>query len=139
MSGERLQGGALPLRPHHGMCMAYFMGFGYSDGFTAHMAALLRELRPESPIRLTVGVDAVCGPCPNNRGGLCSKPELVSGWDRAVLRLCGLEEGSVLPFSAFTGRVQKHILDRELRAGICGGCQWNEFCASRPSRWKTEP
>ena len=25
------------LRPHHGMCLAYFEGKGYSDGFTVNM------------------------------------------------------------------------------------------------------
>ena len=42
----------LPLRPHHGMCMAYFVGRGYSDAFSVHMAALLEELEPGSPVRL---------------------------------------------------------------------------------------
>lgn len=130
MSGE-----PLPLRPHHGMCMAYFIGLGYSDGFSAHMARLLAELAPDSPVRLTVGTDAVCGPCPNNRGGVCDKPELVAGWDRAVLDLCGLAEGQVLSFGAFTRRVQEDILAPGLRPGICGGCQWNDICASHPSRW----
>ena len=78
MSGEHLQGSALPLRPHHGMCMAYFVGHGYSDGFSAHMASLLERLAPDTPIRLTSSTDAVCGPCPNNHGGLCSKPEQVA-------------------------------------------------------------
>ena len=27
----------IPLRPHHGMCLAYFKGEGYSNGFSAHM------------------------------------------------------------------------------------------------------
>lgn len=125
----------LLLRPHHGMCMAYFAGYGYSGGFTAHMARLLEELTPETPVRLTVGTDAVCGPCPNNSGGLCSKPALVAGYDRAVLELCGLEEGRELPFGVFTALVQARILDPGLRPGICGGCQWNGICASRPSRW----
>ena len=41
MSGE-----PMALRPHHGMCMAYFVGLGYSGGFSAHMAELLEELAP---------------------------------------------------------------------------------------------
>ena len=32
----------IPLRPHHGMCLAYFKGEGYSNGFTAHMAEMLK-------------------------------------------------------------------------------------------------
>ena len=32
---------SIPLRPHHGMCLAYFKGEGYSDGFSAHMQEML--------------------------------------------------------------------------------------------------
>ena len=118
------------------MCMAYFVGYGYSDGFSAHMAQLLEELTPDSPVRLTVGTDAVCGPCPNNGGGLCNKPELVAAYDRKVLKFCGLEEGDILPFGVFTSRVQENILAPGLRSGICGNCQWNDIFASHPSRWR---
>lgn len=116
--------------------MAYFAGYGYSGGFSAHMARLLEELEPGSPVRLTAGTDAVCGACPHNLGGACEKPDVVEGYDRAVLAYCGLEEGRVLPFGGFTGLVQERILDRGLRPEICGGCQWDGLCASRISRWK---
>ena len=115
--------------------MAYFVGHGYSDGFTAHMAQLLEELTPDSPICLTVGTDAVCGPCPNNRDGLCDKPELVAAWDREVMDLCGLGEGYILSFGSFTQLVEENILELGLRPEICGRCQWNDICASHPSRW----
>ena len=115
--------------------MAYFVGHGYSDRFTAHMSQLLEELTPDTPVCLTAGADAVCGPCPNNSGGLCSKPELVAAWDRDVLALCGLGEGYILSFGDFTRMVEDHILELGLRSGICGGCQWNDICASHPSRW----
>ena len=125
----------LLLRPHHGMCMAYFVGRGYSGGFSAHMAALLEALAPESPVRLTVGTDAVCAACPNNTDGLCDKPELVAGYDRAVLELCGLGEGYILSFGDFTALVQERILDQGIRREICGGCQWDGICSVQPSRW----
>lgn len=116
--------------------MAYFVGYGYSGGFSANMSRLLEQLAPDSPVLLTVGTDAVCGPCPNNAGGCCSKPDLVAGYDSAVLELCGLTEGRVLPFGEFTGLVQEKILASGFRASICGSCQWNEICASHPSRWE---
>lgn len=123
-----MSGKPLPLRPHHGMCMAYFVGYGYSDGFSANMARLLEELEPDTPVRLTVGTDAVCGPCPNNDGGHCNKPELVAGYDRAVLDLCGLEDGQILPFGQFTYLVRAKILSPGLRKKICGTCQWDNLC-----------
>ncbi|MCC8051873.1 MAG: DUF1284 domain-containing protein [Clostridiales bacterium] len=32
------------LRAHHGMCLAYFEGKGYSKGFSAHMQKMLEQL-----------------------------------------------------------------------------------------------
>ena len=125
----------LSLRPHHGMCMAYFVGRGYSDAFSAHMAALLEELEPGSPVRLTVGTDAVCAACPNNVGGMCHKPELVAGYDRSVLELCGLGEGYILSFGDFADLVQERVLDQGMRREICGDCQWDGICSVQPSRW----
>ena len=127
--------GPVPLRPHHGMCMAYFVGYGYSDAFSAHMGAVLDALGPDSPIRLTVGADEVCAACPRVRGAGCEKEEGVAAYDRAVLSLCGLGEGQVLPFGRFTGLVQERVLAPGLRPSVCGGCQWNGICAKQPSRW----
>ncbi len=126
---------ALTLRPHHGMCMAYFVGRGYSEAFSAHMAALLESLTPETPVGLTAGTDAVCAACPHNREGVCETADKVSGYDRAVLALCGLEEGQVLPFGSFTALVQARILAPGRRAALCGDCQWNAVCAAQTSRW----
>ena len=125
----------LPLRPHHGMCMAYFIGQGYSDGFTAHMAELLDGLHPGRLVCLTVGTDEVCTACPNNSGGVCCKPAQVAGYDRGVLAACGLSEGAVLPFGRFTALVQERILGPGLRREICGSCQWDGICGGQPSRW----
>ena len=40
------------LRPHHGMCLAYFKGEGYSDGFSAHMKEVLDELQKGMDVQL---------------------------------------------------------------------------------------
>lgn len=124
------------LRPHHGMCMTYFVGQGYSDAFSANMSWLLETLKPDTQICLTVGTDAVCEPCPNNDCGLCSKAELVAAWDREVLELCALGEGYILKFGDFTRLIRNNILDLGLRPDICGGCQWNELCKKTAfTRW----
>ena len=41
----------IPVRPHHGMCLAYFIGKGYSEGFSAHMEKMLHILEQDlSPL-----------------------------------------------------------------------------------------
>ena len=116
--------------------MAYFVGHGYSDGFTSHMKELIERLTPETGIRLTVSTDAVCGACPNNNDGVCEQAELVAEYDGKVLALCGLDDGIILPFGQFTSLVQSRIFDMGLRKSICGGCQWNTICESQKSRWE---
>ena len=116
------------LRPHHGMCLAFFVGEGYSEGFAAHMGAVKQSLAEDTPVRLTVSADTICTACPNNRGGVCDKPALVAGYDRAVLDLCGLADGQVLPYGVFRAQVETHILAAGRRREICGGCQWDALC-----------
>ena len=126
----------MALRPHHGLCMAFFQGKGYSGGFTAALAARLEELEgTRRPVVLTVGTDAVCAPCPHNRNGVCTSADKTAAYDRAVLTVCGLEEGAVLTFSEFTRLVQRRIIAPGLRRKICGDCQWDRLCAGTPSRW----
>ena len=126
---------AVELRAHHGMCLAYFIGEGYSGGFTAHMGRVLAALTPDTPVRLTAAVDTVCAACPNNGGGVCVAGEKAAGYDRAVLERCGLSEGAELSFGAFTALVQERILGPGLRREICGGCQWDGICNGQGSRW----
>ncbi len=126
----------LKLRPHHGMCLAYFIGEGYSNAFTAHMRQILESTVPDTPVVLTVGTDTICGACPNHDGGVCTADGKVSRYDQAVLDLCGLCAGTSLSFSAFTELVQDRILMPGLRSAVCGDCQWDSICASQPSRWE---
>ena len=127
---------AIPLRPHHGMCLAYFKGEGYSNGFTAHMAEMLKIFLQGKKIRLHVDTDEICSACPNNRDDQCESRELVLKYDTAVLEKCGLKAGEVMDFREFTDQVQNRILEPERRKEICGNCQWNSICEDQPSRWK---
>ena len=88
---------ALSLRAHHGLCMAYFVGEGYSSGFKKHMAEVLQAVQPETPVRLAAGVDEICSACPHNCGGVCESPT-VDSHDRAVLQACGLQKDQQLRF-----------------------------------------
>ena len=123
------------LRPHNGMCLAYFKGEGYSDGFSAHMKDVLDELQKGMNVRLHVGIDEICSACPNNCEGVCEAAEKVKRYDNEVLVECGLKEGQKLAFPEFTEAVQKKIIETGKRTKICGDCQWNRICQEQPSRW----
>ncbi len=130
-TGEKI----IPLRPHHGMCLAYFKGEGYSNGFTAHMAEMLEIFLTGRKIRLHADTDEICSACPNNCGGHCTSGDKVAEYDQAVLESCGLEAGQVMEFREFTQQVQEEILASDKRSEICGNCQWNSICEEQKSRW----
>ncbi|MED9965538.1 MAG: DUF1284 domain-containing protein [Blautia sp.] len=126
----------IPLRPHHGMCLAYFKGKGYSDSFSAHMAEMLGIFEKGAEIILQVQTDEICSACPNNREKLCADFGKVEKYDRAVLSLCGFEEGQEMTFDAFVKAVENRVLSAGKRVQICGDCQWNTICENQESRWK---
>lgn len=126
---------ALPLRPHHGLCLAFYQGHGYSEGFTRRTSEVLALLLRENPtVRLAAAPDGLCLACPNRRGDGCESGEKVLAHDRAVLALCSLREGETLPFRAFAERVQERILTPGRRREVCGGCRWERYCMGN-GRW----
>ena len=111
-----------PIRPHHGMCLAFFIGNGYSNEFTAHMQEMLDLFTKGADVCLTVKTDEICSACPNNCEGVCEAAEKVKRYDNEVLVECGLKEGQKLAFPEFTEAVQKKIIEIQ-RSGypaLCG-------------------
>lgn len=124
------------LRPHHGMCLAYFEGKGYSEGFSIHMGKMLNFLEQNVPVKLVVQTDAICAACPNHHGQVCTSYENPEEYDRKVLDFCGITEGTELDFLEFAKMVEEKILKPGLRREICGQCRWNHICSSKKSRWE---
>lgn len=116
------------IRAHHGMCLCFFKGKGYSDGFTGHMTEMKRLLQENPPVRIVARTDDICSACPNNRAGVCTAAEKVAEYDRQVLERCGLSEGEVIRFLDFEKRVCNHIIYPGQREIICGDCQWSALC-----------
>ncbi len=127
----------IKLRAHHGMCLAFFEGKGYSTGFTAHMARILEYLELENPtVTVVAEADCICGGCPNLTDGRYRKAALVERYDKAVLALCGMREHSVLPWREFAARVAECILSQGRRSEICGGCQWSSICKEKEALYR---
>lgn len=127
----------IKLRAHHGMCLAFFEGKGYSAGFTAHMAQILEYLEQENPtVTVVAEADCICGGCPNLTDRHCRKAALVEHYDKAVLALCGMGERSSLPWREFAARVAEYILSQGRRSEICGGCQWSSICKEKEALYR---
>ncbi len=116
------------IRAHHGMCLAFFQGKGYSDEFAKHMAEVKRLLETNPPVCITKKADIICDACPNNREGVCTSSELVAEYDRQVLLRCELQEETVMPFLEFQKMVYDSILIPGKREEICGNCEWSSLC-----------
>lgn len=120
------------IRAHHGLCLTFFQGKGYSGDFVENMGAMKKILEQNPLIRLVEGYDDVCAACPNKLTETCA--EKASRYDREVLRRCGLSAGDTLPYEEFSRKVIETILRPGLRGSICGDCQWSGLCL-----WKENP
>ena len=116
------------IRAHHGMCLAYFRGKGYSDEFSEHMKFIKESLEGNPNIYIVEETDDICRKCPNNRLGICEKPEKTAGYDKKVLELCGLAAGTQIEWKQFEKLVRENILETGKRSAVCGDCQWNSLC-----------
>lgn len=121
----------LKIRPHHGMCLSFFCGLGYSGEFVDNMIRVRNQLveNPAGYIVLWHGTDSICAACPENRNGTCRSAEKTARYDEACLRYCGLAFGDVLSWQRFHECVQEKILAfPSVRREICAGCAWEPIC-----------
>ncbi len=119
---------ALKIRPHHGMCIQFFRGEGYSAEFIRHMDEIVRRLNGGALVDLTKFADCICECCPNNICGECVSEPKVRGFDNRVLELCGLSLGDVVSFDEFHAYVRENIIDCGRMGEICGNCEWAYIC-----------
>lgn len=116
------------IRPHHGMCLAFFQGKGYSEEFVKNMTEIKERLSKNPLVELTENTDQICKSCPNNQNGICKTAEKVADYDRGVLEACGLQTGTQVRWEEFEKLVDDRILQAGRREEICGDCQWTEIC-----------
>jgi len=120
----------LELRPHHGLCSAFFRGKGYSEEFTENMKAVLDRLNGGNVlVTLTAGADVICEVCPHNKDGECETSEKVRRYDAAVLKMCGLSAGETISWQDFKARVQENIVAAGRLSEVCGDCAWFGLCS----------
>ena len=121
----------ITLRAHHGMCLQYFEGKGYSSEFTEHMGKVLDSLTDDTEIKVITDADVICSRCPNLLNGKCSDYELVKHYDEEVLEKIKISPESVLTWNRFSSLIKSNILTTGKREDICGNCRWNSICREK--------
>ncbi|WP_167956480.1 DUF1284 domain-containing protein [Anaerosporobacter faecicola] len=123
------------LRPHHGLCIQFYQGKGYSKEFTDYMTSFVKQIQqePQKKIKLHANVDFLCNHCPHNIANhevhQCRSQEKVTRYDLLVLKYCHLEKDQVLTISDFLDSVKKNILEPGKHKEICGDCEWYSLCS----------
>lgn len=116
------------IRPHHGMCISFFRGKGYSEEFTDHMAKLVDAFSADPAVQIVTSADEICEKCPYNDCGTCATEDKVTRYDNEVFNICGIKAGEVMLFSEFSSLVREKIILCGKREEICGDCEWSEIC-----------
>ena len=103
------------IRPHHLLCLQFFEGKGYSNGFVENMTKIHNEMLSKNPyVELTEGADDICENCPNNENGICTQEKSVSGNDRRTYEAIEDElkkQKGDLTWNQLTEMVHKCIID----------------------------
>lgn len=116
------------IRPHHLMCIEFFVGKGYSDEFTANMSRIIRSLAIDPLLTVTANADGVCEKCPNMIDGACKTRDKVDRYDKAVLESIGALDGDREKYTELRKKVREKIIYSGKRESICGDCEWSELC-----------
>lgn len=117
------------LRAHHGLCLFYFNGKGYSDEFVKNMFDVKYLLDKNPLVYITSKTDIICGKCPNNMNNRCKGEDKVTGYDRRVLSRCNLSDGDILPYHSFRDLIYHNIILPGKREEVCGNCSWTKLCS----------
>lgn len=120
----------ISLRPHHGMCIGQFKGYGYSEEFVRNMTEVISELEnsPDVQIKLVAGGDSICSSCPHHKEDGCASGQKVMDYDKKVLLFCALKENEVLTWREFKSLVKQHILAENKLSEVCCNCSWLSLC-----------
>lgn len=114
------------LRPHHVVCLAAFIGRGYSPEFIEAFQRLQAlYLNPETRVELVRGPDTACRACPNLSDGRCALDDhAVAVLDERVRVALSLAQTEYTT-GELHHRLADYLADHDL-AELCGECRWRD-------------
>ncbi|SHJ53914.1 DUF1284 domain-containing protein [Parasporobacterium paucivorans] len=125
----------IELRPHHGMCIGQFAGYGYDREFVENMKHIVHGLETNNPyVRLVCHTDVICGRCPHNIDHGCHSGQEVLKYDMACLHLTGFWENQEIRWLDFKDKVREMVLKEDTIKEVCTDCSWLEICLQAVAR-----
>lgn len=124
----------LKLRPHHGLCVQFFQGEGYSLAYVEHLRAVIGLLNRGARIELVDTPDCICAACPHCVNGVCDDEAKVRRFDRKTLALSGFQSGDVMTFRKFARRMRYTVICQNKLFDVCGDCEWAYICHHREDK-----
>ena len=122
----------IELRPHHALCVRFFEGKGYSEGFVSHMTDVIEKLcddtEDDTEIEITDGCDTICSACPENADGICRSADKVSEIDRRAAEYMGIKPGERISWSRISALAMDKIIDNGKLNDVCRDCKWIDIC-----------
>ena len=122
------------LRGHHLICLHFFNGKGYNEGFLENLADVLKTIEYQ-PVNVMHGADDVCNKCPNLKQGECnyteSADEEIRAMDNRALHLLGLSGGSAIGWEDIREKIPD-IFQMWYRE-YCNSCGWKKACEQNDS------
>lgn len=116
------------LRAHHGLCIQFFEGKGYSDSFTSNMSNVINNINNDLYIQIVTNKDVICNGCPNLENDVCNSQHKVGEIDKKVLTLCGFKENEIIKAKDFFQRVNEKIIKANKLKEVCKNCEWLYIC-----------
>lgn len=119
------------IRAHHGLCIQFFEGKGYSQQFVLKMKDVIENLNKNPYIQIVADKDIICYSCPNLENGVCNSQHKVSTIDKKVLSICGLDKDTIIKSDDFFKIVKEKIIKSNKLNYVCSNCEWFNICSKK--------
>ncbi len=120
---------SVKLRPHHSMCIQFFVGNGYSNEFVEHMRKVIYFLEQNDPFVILVeSSDVICTECPHERNEICENEDKVAAIDCRCKIAAGIGDAKAIRWSELKKTVNERIIRCGKLSEICNDCCWKKIC-----------
>lgn len=104
------------LRPHHLICLNFFVDKGYNEAFTDNMNIIYQEYLTKEII-IVEGKDDLCQSCPNLLNEDCQSPK-AKRYDENIKTVCNM---------LTIDKIKELIVNNQWQT-ICFDCEWFSIC-----------